>query len=91
MSAHALSFDTLKFAKKLEAYTFTTKQSEGLAEELKTIIQNNTEILSNETATKKDIIKLEKAISETKLEIIKWFISAMIAQSAIIISILKFL
>ncbi len=74
-------FDTLAYAKDLEKAGFTQIQAETLAEK-------NKEIFNNNLVTKKD---LSEGLAKTKYEMIKWFVGALVAQSAIIVSLIKFL
>ncbi len=92
MSAHTLAFDTLKFAKNLERYTFTTQQAEGLADELKIIIEENTASSSDIDELEKNLAtKIEISAANTRAEIIKWVVGLLFAQSALIVSAIKFL
>ncbi len=78
MNTHAMNFfDTLEYAKHLMKGGFSQIQAETLAQE-------NKEIFNSNLASKKDL-------AETKAEIIKWVVGLMFAQSALIISAIKFL
>lgn len=83
-----IAFDTLAFAKKMKAAGFTEQQAEMQAEALK-------EILGTELATKKDLVEvkasLEKDIRETKVDIIKWVAGMLVAQAAIVATLVKLL
>jgi DNA-binding transcriptional MerR regulator len=61
----AITFDTLRYAKKLEEKGFSTEQAEALTE-LQSEVFN--EALENELATKADIQRLEQSIAEVKNE-----------------------
>ena len=72
-----ITFDTLSYSKKLKAAGFTEEQTEIQAETLK-------EILGTELTTKKDL-------AETKVEIIKWVGGMLVAQAAIVATLVKLL
>lgn len=72
-----ITFDTLSYSKKLKAAGFTEEQAEIQAESLK-------EILGTELTTKKDL-------PETKVEIIKWVAGMLVAQAAIVATLVKLL
>ncbi len=72
-----ITFDTLSYAKKLKSAGFTEEQAETQAEALK-------EILATELVTKKDL-------AETKVEIIKWVAGMLVAQAAIVATLVKLL
>ena len=72
-----VTFDTLSYSKKLKAAGFSEKQAEIQAETLK-------EILGTELTTKKDL-------AETKVEIIKWVAGMLVAQAAIVATLVKLL
>ena len=49
------------------------------------------EVLRLEKTMKEDILRLEKAISDTKAEIIKWVAGMLVAQAAIVATLVKLL
>ena len=57
----AVTFDTLKLARRLEGAGFTRAQADGAAEAL-------ADSLSNEIATKSDIVAVSAEISELRTE-----------------------
>ena len=75
--AHALQIDTLAFTKKLRE----AGAEEGLAE---AIVEGLTAADTSELATKGDI-------AEAKADILKWMFGAIIAQTGIILAVVKFL
>jgi hypothetical protein len=79
-----LTFDTLKLAKRLEAGGFTAQQAATAAEALAESLSGGT----SELATKAD---LNAALAETKADILKWMFSAMVAQTGLIVALLKLL
>ncbi|MBC2695037.1 MAG: DUF1640 domain-containing protein [Desulfobacteraceae bacterium] len=72
-----ITFDTLAYAKKLKAAGVPDEQAEIQAEALKDII--NTELV-----TKRDL-------TEAKIEIIKWVAGMLVAQAAIVATLVKLL
>ena len=83
-----LTFDTLKFVKRLKAAGFDESQAEALSDVQK---ESLTEILDTTLATKSDIIRLEKEIASSKSEIIKWVAGMLVAQAAIVATLVKLL
>ena len=86
----AIAFDTLKFAKKLEAAGMATREAEALAE-----AQNDAfgEMLNmSELATKKDLAlsdaALRKDLAEMKYDLLKWIIGLALAEFALLIGVL---
>ena len=85
-----ITFDTLKFAKKLEAAGMNSREAEALAE-----AQNDAfgEMINmSELATKKDLAlsdsALRKDLAEMKYDLLKWIIGLALAQFALIIGVL---
>ena len=72
-----MTFDTLAYAKKLKAAGVSDEQAEIQAEALKDIV--NTELV-----TKRDL-------TEAKIEIIKWVAGMLVAQVAIVATLVKLL
>jgi hypothetical protein len=73
----AITFDTLDYAKKLKQAGFTDDQAEIQANALK-------EVLGTELATKTDL-------AELKVELIKWVAGMLVAQAAIVATLVKLL
>ena len=86
--AHALQIDTLAFTKKLRE----AGAEEGLAE---AIVEGLTAADTSELATKADLAEvkseLKTEIAEVKSDILKWMFGAIIAQTGIILAVVKFL
>lgn len=82
------TFDTLAYAKKLIAAGVPEKQAEVQAEAL-------IEIVDEHLATKRDLKEMEMAlkrdIQEMKSDIIKWVAAMLVAQAAIVASLIKLL
>ncbi len=86
--SEAIAFDTHRFVKNLTASGFTEKQAEALANE-------QVQLLNANLATKADIMvvkgDLEVKIEAVKGELLKWMVTAMIAQGGLIVALVKVL
>lgn len=88
----ALTFDTLAYVKKLRSAGVPEKQAEVQAETF-------AEILEERVATKQDLKALELrmkqelklGLANTKTEIIKWVAAMLVAQTAIVATLVKLL
>ena len=74
----SVTFDTLKYAKRLEAGGFDTRQAEALAEAQKSAMS---EALDTQLATKGDIAHLDKrmVIMDGRINLIQWMIAFNLA------------
>ncbi len=83
-----LTFDTLAYVKRLRSAGVTEEQAEIHAEAL-------AEILEERIATKQDLKELELALkhdlANIKSEIIKWVEGMLVAQAAIVATLVKLL
>jgi hypothetical protein len=90
-----ITFDTLAYVKKLKAAGVPEKQAEVQAETF-------AEIIEDRIATKHDILLLKQALKELELtlkhdianikaEIIKWVAGMLVAQAAIVATLVKLL
>lgn len=97
--SHAITFDTLAFAKKLEASGIDARQAEGASEALRDVFEEN---LNTTVFTKQDgksleskieILenKMDTKISTLKTELTMWMVGLLFAQTAIIVSVIKFI
>lgn len=77
----SVTFDTLKFAKKLESAGITKVQADAIAEAF-------SDGTSQELLTKH---YLDSKLESTKYEIIKWITGALIAQAVLIAALVKLL
>lgn len=84
----SVTFDTLKFAKKLESAGITQIQAEAIAEAF-------SEATSQELVTKSyldsKISDLKSDIRDSKIEIMKWTTGALIAQAGLVAALVKIL
>jgi hypothetical protein len=76
-----ITFDTLRYTKKLREAGYTEQQAEGAAEAQKDILN---EVLDTTLATKNDLKELEA-------NIVKWIAAIMIGQTALIVTLIKLL
>jgi hypothetical protein len=79
--ANGISFNTLAYAKKLIAAGVPSNQAEVQAEAL-------AEIIDQRIATKQDLKELESRITAS---IIKWVAGMLVAQAAIVATLVKLL
>ena len=83
-----VTFDTLKFTKKLEAAGVEPAQAEAMAEAF-------SEATSQELVTRDyldiKLADLRMELREMKVDIIKWMTGALIAQAAVIATLVKLL
>lgn len=88
-----ITFDTLAFSKTLQASGMAKEQADAFAEAQKNAISEMIE--SKEIATKADILRLENKLNEkienNKHEILKWMITSLLAQTALIVAVIAFL
>jgi hypothetical protein len=84
----AIIFDTLAYVKKLKSAGVPEKQAEIQAETF-------AEILEERVATKQDLKELELALkhdlANIKAEIIKWMAGMLVAQAAIVATLVNLL
>ncbi len=99
MSNEAIQFDTHKFIKHMTKVGFTEEQAEVIANQQINLINSNlatkediATIHADIASIHADIAKLrletQKDIEKSKVELIKWMVSAMIAQGAIVVSLI---
>ena len=77
----SITFDTLKFVKRLEAAGMTALQAEALAEAFRDA--------TGEELVTKDYLKAE--IEAAKNDLVKWIAGMLIAQAALIAALVKLL
>ena len=88
-----ITFDTHKFINTLIEAGFEAKQAEAVSEAFK-IAQSDTDV-----ATKRDLremelrleSKIDKVTSDLKVDLIKWMSGSLIAQAAVIATLVKLL
>jgi len=86
--AGAITFDTLAYVKKLKAAGVPEKQAEVQAETFAAIIEDR-------IATKQDLkaleVSLKQDLANAKAEIIKWVAGMLLAQAAVVATLVKLL
>lgn len=82
----AITFDTLAYSELMQKAGFSREQSDAMAKANAAAMQNIIKV--NELVTKKD---LEIALANTKHDILKWMVTAMIVQTALLVGIIAFL
>lgn len=88
-----ITFDTLAYSEKMQKAGFTREQADATAKANAAAFQDmvNTQHL----ATKQDVLAakpdLEIELAKTKQDILKWMVTAMIAQTALLVGIIAFL
>ncbi len=86
--AEAITFDTHRFVKNLTANGFTEAQAEALAEEQVHLLNSN---LVTKTDLEKVRADLEVKIEAVKADILKWMVTALIAQTGLIVAPIRLL
>ena len=99
------AFDTLQYFEKLKAAGMPENQAKAQVEAMQGVIKSYDQASRKDLATKGDIQDVRKEmqdlrkeiqdvrneIAETKHEILKWMVTAMLAQTALLVGIIAFL
>ena len=87
----AIAFDTHRFVKNLTAGGFTEKQAETLADEQVHLLNANLATKVDIQAVKADIqavkADLQVEIQTVKADLLKWIVTAMTAQTGVILGL----
>ena len=83
-----ITFDTLAFVKQLKSAGFSDTQAEIQAQAINQALSDFQDSRLNELATKAD---LQAEIAKAKVEIIKWVAGMLVAQAAIVATLVKLL
>ena len=83
-----LVFDTYKFYQQLEKVGFTKEQAEKVTDLVRETQEVSFGEISNNLATKTD---LELKIGEVKVDLIKWIVTLLLAQTGILAALVKLL
>ncbi len=78
----AITFDTLAYSEKMQKAGFTREQADAMAKANAAAF--NDMVDARQLATKQDL-------AELKHDILKWMVTAMIAQTALLVGIIAFL
>ena len=88
-----ITFDTLAYSENMQKAGFTREQADAMAKANADAF--NAMVATQQLATKQDVTlvkhDLEIALANTKHEILKWMVTAMIAQTALLVGIIAFL
>ena len=84
----AVTFNTHKFMRQLETAGFDTRQAEALTDVLAEMLDESTTLT---LATKLNINALRQEMRQSKVELIKWITGALIAQAAVVVTLVKLL
>jgi hypothetical protein len=84
-----ITFDTLKFVERLKAAGVSEEHAKAEAEALSEALAEAIQI--GQIATKVDIESLRNEIERAKSDIIKWVAGLLIAQGAVIATLVKLL
>ncbi len=95
----AIAFDTHRFVENLTESGFTEQQTEALAKEQVQRLNSNLatkvdlQAVKAELQAKNETVRaeLEAKIQASKVDLIKWIVMAMIAQSTLIVALVKLL
>lgn len=83
-----ITFDTLAFVKQLKSAGYTESQAEAQAQAINQALSDFQNSRLNELATRAD---LQAEIARAKAEIIKWVAGMLVAQAAILATLVKLL
>lgn len=88
-----ITFDTLKFVRRLESGGFTQDQAEAVAEAIKGVADEQQPVTRDYLDARLLITRteLETKIEAVKGDIIKWVAGLLIAQAALIAALVKLL
>lgn len=84
----AISFDTHKLIRALRDAGLPENQAEAISEGLANALDEST---SATLATKADINRLEARIADIKFDLIKWIAGMLLAQAALVATLVKLL
>ena len=90
-----ITFDTLAFVKRLKSAGFNDNQAEIQAQAINQALSDFQNSRLNELSTKADLFtakaELQTEIAKAKSEIIKWVAGMLVAQAAIVATLVKLL
>jgi len=92
---NTIAFDTFAINKRLKSKGFTESQADAITEEIQLCHDSMQETFSDGLVTKADLLitksELKGEILNTKIDLIKWMIGLLFAQTALILTVVKFL
>lgn len=90
-----ITLDTLAFVKQLKSAGFTDSQAEVQAQAINQVLADFQTSRLNELATHADLqsvkAELQAEIARTKSDIIKWVAGMLVAQAAVVATLVKLL
>ena len=97
MKMTAIAFDTLAFSEDLQKAGFSREQADAMARANARAIESV--LNADDLVTRKDLAQavtqiesnLEIRLANTKHDILKWMVTAMIAQTGLFVGIIAFL
>ncbi len=88
-----VTFDTLAYSENMQKAGFSREQADAMAKANADAFKAM--LSTQQLATKQDVLlvkhDLEIALAETRHDIVKWMVTAMIAQTALLVGIIAFL
>jgi len=88
-----VTFDTLKFVETLKAHGLPEEQAKGVAEAFRDAQQEAEAVVQQ--GMRGDLnameFRIESKMAEMKMDLIKWMTGALIAQAAVIATLVKLL
>lgn len=87
----ATTFDTLTYFERLKEAGFSEQQAKVQVEAMQDVVKSYDQASRKELATKGDIQDVRNELHNVKHEILKWMVTAMLAQTAILIGLMAFL
>ena len=87
----ATTFDTLSYFERLKEAGFSEQQAKVQVEAMQDVVKSYDQASRKELATKGDIQDVRNELHNVKHEILKWMVTAMLAQTAILIGLMAFL
>lgn len=88
--SHAVTFDTLKFVRRLENAGFEQKKAEAITQAMGEVFEEN---LNDGLFTKADsklmMLEIENKMSRLETRIVFWVVGLLLAQNALIFGFLK--
>lgn len=85
----AVTFDTLAYSENMQKAGFTREQADAMAKANSAAFKDM--ISTQQLATKQDIEEVRREIRDAKHDVLKWMVTGMVAQTALLVAIIAFL
>ena len=85
-----LTFDTLKFANQLKTAGVPAGHAEAEAKALSEVFETSLSDLATNARLEKTESALRQEMANMKFELLKWMIGLLVAQTTLLIALLKF-